>query len=242
MVAGGYLEVSFSLLPLLSDIAAVRRAVRRTSGRMNELINRSGGRQSKHFVFRWQEFPSFREDHAPHGFWSQNTWDQVLQRCHASRSVETLPTLFHAQVEYNYNYTRLQAAHAQLLAHLDALGVNLNPAIIWNAIPFSFVVDWVLNIGSYLDSMKMENMKPEINIHRFLWSVKRERTITVTKGVSTPSPYANDGGPRTQLPIVRQTAYRRTVEGLPAVDWIESSGLSPKEISLGAALVIAQKR
>jgi hypothetical protein len=39
---------------------------------------------------------------------------------------------------------------------LDLFGANLNPAIVWNAIPFSFVVDWFLKVGDYFDKMEVQ--------------------------------------------------------------------------------------
>ncbi len=146
--------------------------------------------------------------------------------------------MFHAQIEYNYNYTQYQVEHARLLGYLDALGVNLNPSIIWNALPWTFVVDWVLSIGQYLDDFKVENMRPQINIRRYLWSVSRGRVITVHRAVRLK---LTDEQFWIPLPTVRQTAYRRQVSGVSSSS-ILSSGLTLKEVSLGAALVIVRKR
>jgi hypothetical protein len=86
-------------------------------------------------------------------------------------------------------------------------------------------------------------MKPTINIRRFLWSVKRHRRIFVSKelgyDLSGPlAPYRNLESP---LPVVDESAYRRFV-GMPSSSSIISSGLSSSEFSLGAALVITQRR
>jgi hypothetical protein len=35
---------------------------------------------------------------------------------------------------------------------LDNLGLNLNLGFIWDHMPYSFVVDWMLDVGSYLES------------------------------------------------------------------------------------------
>jgi hypothetical protein len=127
-----------------------------------------------------------------------------------------------------------------LLSHLDYLGINLNPAIIWNAIPWSFVVDWVAGVGPYLDQLRVENMAPQINIRRALWSVSRKRVITVSKGTRVSNPTYHTLLTRNRLPAVTQTAYRRQLF-MPSISSIQSSGLTPKEFSLGAALVIAQR-
>jgi hypothetical protein len=145
--------------------------------------------------------------------------------------------VFHVQVQYNYSYTGYQVEHARLLGQLDSLGINLNPAIIWNAIPWTFVVDWVLGVGPYLDSLKSENMKPLINIRQALWSITRKRRIVVTISQHNAGEVIWTG----QMPAVEQSAYRRSLN-LPSMSSIESSGLTAKEVSLGAALVIVQSR
>jgi hypothetical protein len=235
--AGSYLNTQFNLLPLLSDIASLYKAMSRTERRINDFVTRSGRPQNKHFVYKWVEYEDSTDDERRVGcvmFPSLNRTG-----CFASRQVYYEPTEFHAQIQYNYNYTGYQVEHAQLLGHLDALGINLNPAIIWNAIPWSFAVDWLVGIGPYLDSLKTENMRPVINVRRYLWSIKRRRRIVVSKGT-----YIFGSGQlisTSQMPVVTQTAYRRST-ALPSHSSIELSGLTPKEFSLGAALVIARRR
>ncbi len=48
-------------------------------------------------------------------------------------------------------------------------------------------------------------------------------------------------GHKVPLPVVTETAYRRQV-GLPGYSSLTSSGLSPKELSLGIALVFARRK
>lgn len=236
MAAGGYLQASFNILPLISDIRAVIRVLSRTSGRINDLITRSGRTQNKHWMFKWDEY-IYQNEVSGSGAWLIS--NSPTQLCNAIRRVYSEPTVFHVQIQYNYNYTEYQVVHAQLLAMLDALGIQLNPAIIWNAIPWSFVIDWVAGVSRYLSTLKVENMRPKINICRCLWSVERKRTITIEKGISScsvPRPFS-----RNLLPATYETAYRRQVF-MPSSSSIELSGLSPTELSLGAALVVARRR
>lgn len=242
--ADGYLQAKFNVLPLLSDIAGIQTGLSTFMKRINDFVTRSGRVQSKHFAWRWYEYPDSLETTDPF-FLDSNTgfYPGSEGSCRYSRQVIYQPTVFHAQIEYNYNYTQYQILHAGLLALLDAWGVNLNPQIIWMAIPWSFVVDWVFGVSRWLGQFKVQNMKPTINIRRFLWSVKRHRRIFVSKelgyDLSGPlAPYRNLESP---LPVVDESAYRRFV-GMPSSSSITSSGLSSSEFSLGAALVITQRR
>lgn len=44
-------------------------------------------------------------------------------------------------------------------ALLDSMGFELNPRIIWDAIPFSFVVDWFFGVGSFLDRFRVDTLE-----------------------------------------------------------------------------------
>jgi hypothetical protein len=85
----------------------------------------------------------------------------------------------------------------------------------------------------------VHNLEPVVNIHQYCWSIRRSRLVAgyikVDNGLYLPS----DAGERS-MPSVRETSYRRVV-GWPHISWITSSGLSPTEVSLGAALAFARK-
>jgi hypothetical protein len=248
----GYLQAKFNILPLLSDISGIRTALLRTERRINDLVTRSGRVQRRHFAFNWYEHtdttttnqatqsnPAFFSAFFAPLSSSSGPFGVTVK---LTRYVSYIPSVFHAEIEYNYNYTQYQLVHAQALGLLDALGVNLNPAIIWNAIPWSFVIDWVVNVSSFLNKWRESNMAPTINIRRYLWSVKRERTILVTKQVLDPSgTYPIAKRSIIPLPVVHQTAYRRGV-GLPTSGSVVLSGLNLNEFSLGAALVLSRRR
>lgn len=42
---------------------------------------------------------------------------------------------------------------------LDSLGFELNPSIIWNALPFTFVIDWFFGVGSWLDRFRIDALE-----------------------------------------------------------------------------------
>lgn len=52
----------------------------------------------------------------------------------------------------------------QLRAILSATGFELNPKIVWDAIPLSFVVDWFVNVGDWLGTFKTSALELPISI------------------------------------------------------------------------------
>jgi len=245
VTAGSYLQLKFNISPFLSDICAVWNALSQVEAKMNDLVTRSRKSQFRHFVYNWNEYSDVSDGSDgmvvyPPYFSGGNS--QIIAN-QLRRDVKYTPSVFHAQIRYNFNYSKYQIEHARLLTLLDMLGINPNPQIIWNAIPWSFVVDWVLNVGSYLkDHFGRLNMEPKINIQNYLWSIRRQRRINCTVHQYPTGPNIGDRDETDDsLPQTVETSYRRAV-GLPERSLIESSGLSSQEFTLGAALVLSRRR
>lgn len=238
--ASNFLAWKFAVAPLISDIAAVRAALAGYKARINEQVSRTGGRQTRHFTVRFDEFVNTEEDKET-GFIQPWLGLNGVVVYHCRRKVLYEQSVFHAQVQYNYNYTDYQRRHASTLALLDSLGVNFNPRIIWDALPFSFVVDWVLKVGDALETFKSSNMEPQINIHQYLWSIKRQRKIECTVGISTtvstevPAPDTSE----VSLPLVEEEVYGRFTDYPVSESQVLASGLSSGELVLGASLITA---
>jgi hypothetical protein len=245
--ADSYLQLKFNLQPLLSDIEGVFSSIHKLERRINDIVAREGSVQTRHFAFAWNEFPDVPTDSrvvntaAVSDFWSQNGVHYNYSTT-AERQVFNSSSWFHVEMKFNYNFTSYQREHARILGLLDSLGVNLNPQIIWNAIPWSFVVDWVIGVGQWLGQFQRLNLEPQINIIDFLWTVKRHRAIHMHTKVGNAWPGIGFSEPVKKLVCVtNETSYRRSV-GLPPAGSILLSGLSSTEFSLGAALILSQRR
>lgn len=244
----GYLQLKFNVLPLLSDILGIHAALSRTAKRVNDLVARSGRVRVSHYTHHFNEYADSDSRDGLYYPWSPQggpsgypaSRGYLVHRLGFRRIVVHEPTIFHAQLKYNYNYTQYQTENAQLLGYLDAFGVNLNPSIIWNALPWSFVVDWVIGVSRFLDRLSKSNLEPMINIIEYMWSVKRLRRIyfhSEVVGLGDKSA----GAAIWSHPVSIESSYRRESDTVD-VGSIQTSGLNSTEFSLGAALVLSRRR
>lgn len=247
--ADGYLQAEFNILPLLSDITGIGKALDRSLRISNRLVNDEGKRRVKHYV---QHVNSTVLANSPstslngaivdtsHTYYGPDSGPLVYSGMDVSITKDSYSilerSLFHAQIEFNYSFSAYQREHARMLTLLDLMGVNFSPSIFWNAIPWSFVVDWVVNVSSWLDTHgKVLNMEPQTNITQYMWSWQIwRRRRSLIRQFST-SPNGCDAMVHTYLPNVYERAYRRDV-GIPAHNSIITSGVSIKELTLGVAL------
>jgi hypothetical protein len=146
--------------------------------------------------------------------------------------------VFNATIRYSYTLSNWERNNALLGGFLDAVGANLNPAIIWNAIPWTFVLDWVLGVSNFLEQATVHWLEPVCTIDDYCCSVKIDRTIECYQTFNHGSSY------HPQQPVIvsriHESAYRRFL-GIPDyASSIQSSGLSLTEFSLSAALIASR--
>jgi hypothetical protein len=231
-VADSYLQASFNLLPLLNDIAALRGSLVNLRRELEALRQRAFVPQRRHFRRSLASIYPDEPNNVLAGtfpsFW-------VNTSPSASRSTRYNERMFTATIEYWYKLPALSDCDFAVRALLDRLGVNLNPQIIWNALPWSFVVDWIFGVSRWLGQFQTRLLEPVVHINGFCCSVKVQRVVTTSMSIGT---YA---GPVSSF---TEEAYERKV----GLQWdevtssISSSGLSLKEFSLSAALLLSRGR
>lgn len=74
---------------------------------------------------------------------------------------------------------------------LDTLGFELNPKIIWDALPFTFVIDWFFGVGAWLQHFKIDTL--ELPIRCLDASVSYKEVLKVESRLSLdPNGYPTD--------------------------------------------------
>jgi len=234
--ADAYLQTQFNVLPLISDIAGIYTAICSVQKDLRKLLGNAGKLCEAHWRHSFNISSAGSNHHMGQLVYDEESFScgPITSDCYTDYS--DINCEYHASIQYNYTLTEHQVAHAQLLGMMDELGVNLNPVIIWNAIPWSFVIDWVIGVNRWLDQFKRRNMEPVVNILKWCDSILYNRTF---QGRKSCMGYMAVGNRSTSMPVVRETAYRRFTDW-PSYNSFITSGLSPKEMSLGAALLITR--
>jgi len=247
--ADAFLQKEFNIMPLLQDICDIVNVMYNTRKKIENLLRRENTTLTRHYtaelstqdgnvdVWTPTAKPMIASPYNTYMVWTVS--DRVIGSSAMKRTVKWGKCQLHAEIQYSYRFNALQRELANVLGFLDALGVNLNPAIIWNAIPWSFVVDWVFGVSRWLNTLQIANMKPVTHIHQFLYSVSYSRTIDIYQRVGIGSPAGMNEGAQVH---VTEDAYRRVVgfDGIPNA--LRITGISPKEFILGSALAVTRKR
>lgn len=136
--AAQHLSANFGYLPLIDDIFNILINVENYNDKIREFKKFSGATQTGHYkevVAAVTHPPSFVSGEF---YWKVDQQDSISDVEYAM----TLKYKYFLQIEeINTPWTAIQFA-----------GFRANPRVIWDAIPFSFMIDWVLRMGKYLES------------------------------------------------------------------------------------------
>jgi hypothetical protein len=217
------LQTKFNVLPMLRDIAAVDHTIEAVKGQLKQLTAEARRPLTKHFG---ATLSSFNDTHEVVLGTSGASYPSSLT---FERIVKYDVRRFQATLEFHYELVDTDAVDLYRHGLADYLGLQLSPQVIWNAIPFSFVVDWVLGIGPWLSQFTPTRLGIVTHIERAGWSVKVERNATLS--------IAQYG----QVGQYHEKSYYRTPAGVSLVSSIRSSGINSSEFILGSSLIITMK-
>lgn len=246
-----YLEYSFGWLPLYKDVVALYKSISGFEATFREMVRRELQPQQRYWgttipgTASGPSVPFARTNAGPQGGWYSpaNNLVRVYVDQEASSGIR-----YYATMRYRYKLpAELFAVGGKLKAYKDLLGINGNPAHLWNAIPFSFIIDWFINVNKYLERLKVDNIQIQTEILDFCHSARFEKVVSYSIGSETIIRDGSNGAVlRTPLAtkkydICKKISYKR-LTGIPDFRTaILQSGLSLREFTLGGALLGARK-
>lgn len=131
-LANQWLEYRYGMLPLMSDCESIINAVYDCVDRSRNQLERRKGRNITPVDSVITNL----------GWWSLGT--------PATAEIEWLRT---SKVTEEYTATQFFTRHGKLSNHRYGGGINSLPNFLWELVPYSFVVDWFIGIGDWLQAI-----------------------------------------------------------------------------------------
>jgi hypothetical protein len=154
--AGGeYLNVAFGWLPLVSDIQATAKAVMDTETIVKQLLRDSGKNVRRHFTISEDKTLDHQElDPLVYPWPGLSTYHWSTGSVRPVAHIKTERSVwFDGCFTYHLDpdaFTGLEGAARQ--ARL-IYGVKLTPDVVWNLLPWSWLIDWVVNVGPVMKNL-----------------------------------------------------------------------------------------
>lgn len=166
------LVYQFAIRPTIQDARKLALVIENWRKRVAELIRQAEKRQIRHYKRPVDNLFSLPQTALSSAF----SFDR--ETAYIARLAEwvTRPE-YHANMLFTYDASRLKGLFGQLDGLIHAFGVNRIASVVWEAVPFSFVVDWFVNVGDMIasveDNLEGDSLLPCL-IHDFSHSLKYE--------------------------------------------------------------------
>jgi hypothetical protein len=229
VASDSFLQWKFNIAPLISDIAGFHRGLQRLDSDVARLIRNENKYITAHKSFDLSRF-------YPNTFWVESyRIDQRKANVSDTYQLDYSLAEGHVTLDYCYGLKGLTPHQIRARALMDELGINSNPAILWNAYKWTFAVDWLINVGKFLDQFKVSALDPSVVIYRACASVNIKRS----NKVYTNWRCDDIGGGSGLLGYTEEDVYVRS-NITPTVLDLTTSGLNLNEFSLATALATSK--
>jgi hypothetical protein len=224
-IASGYLNLEFGWKPLIKDIKTLALTCSRVEDRLAWL--------RKHYG-EWVDLGFYRKNIQEIGSvqWAVSSayswaWDYKI----VDYSSE-----FRARGYLLQRLRDLDSTLTLVRAFMSALGLNNPLKVVWNALPYSFVIDWFGKVSTHLDRLgKVQDVSSQWQVERTCMSYTQTCKFEVRSvNLSWDGSVVN---PTQLLGTVNLRRYIR-VPGLPvSLDIFSLNNLNPKQLALTMALL-----
>lgn len=232
-LSSGVLIYNYGIKPLFQDIAALSRVYSHSSRQLERLVAGQKTVHKSNFRRKLNVSDSSIKDGVAWAGGGQGEY-------RATRDYVSTTAMYHAMMQYSYHIPHLSPGVLKTFAFLDAIGVNANPEIIWDGIPYSFVVDWVFGVSDFLKAYGSRNIDPTVTIHGAVHSMKRVWSIAQDIHLRADRTPLYE---RVPVKWQRQSTYiREPFEARTLTPIIESKKMTNLKVVLGSALIGAQIR
>lgn len=208
-ISDDFLSVMFGWLPMLRDVQTIFEKLMNARDDVSNFLDNAGKRMTLHTqkalhpeTFQepgWFEEENFLSLSSEGGFsnpwaFARDFFTEITFSTVTTRKLEGLT--HHATMEFEYRIDSEVGPFLQrLFAELDYWGINLSVSDVWAVIPFSFIIDWVLNVSQMLQRFDKTNLPVDVVIYDYCRSLKykldEQVRIKDLVSVDSISPYYN---------------------------------------------------
>jgi len=229
--SNNFLAFEFGVLPFVSDIKAILSLSDSVHKRLEHLLATQG--KSTNLSFQRDgkfdsPFSFYRDFADPNANYSINSSPNFNGVEFKRR---TASAKFHIGAKLFQDLRDLRDSMAVLKALSAAGGFNSPARVIWNAIPYSFIVDWFFHVGKLLDSLSIQPFGGEYTVSDINYSIKLEAAFDVY--------FRMANGQIPSKPYLGRADYKSYIRrlGFPVSSLFITDGiLSPMQLALSAAM------
>jgi hypothetical protein len=229
--AEAHLGWSFGIQPFIGDVKSLFDSLMNYRQRIDEFIEKAEKVQRRHYRYKFDDDndQTLLYNGTQTKYYRHDDWG----------------TVFHATLIYKYEIPKeLYTIRGKLNAIRDMVGLRANLGVIWEAIPFSFVVDWFLPIQEFLDGLSEPLIKPKMHVIDYCYSYKSYTKSYITRHFHKKCAGDHDFSDFRKTCDAEQKVYvrRKAIPETGTYFLPDSSNFGLRQLALSSSLLILSKR
>lgn len=255
------LNASFGIVPFVKDLFQIHDDLVQLATRLEALKKYANKPQQRHYKRVIPESPGMFASRDWKTFQNAITWPSGLQSDELDnggvrRNITVnhrcrwlVRPVYHATARYIYTLPEMDSTLEKVYAHLDTLGVRLDPSIVWNAIPFSFVVDWVVDVSGFLGSFARDNYPIKFQLldfcHSYKWHKEAELSCSYQSDPTLSTTLIPEGyplKPGERSIYTGQRSYYSRVRHRPDIHTAQLKAPKLRHLALSGSLMLGRTR
>lgn len=239
--AGEYLNYQFGILPLLNDVKDFHKALTKNREILDQ-FNRDNGR----LVRRSYSFPESRETLAPVSHDRPFGWPTLITNAYSTLGtpgtpVKTTEIVKNRWFDGAFIYhlpegdTPLGRMYKWLLEAEKLFGVAPDPEDLWNLTPWSWAIDWAVNVGDLISNLTDRAQYGLVMPYGYIME-----TTSVTYTYTTSGVLLKNGA--SAAPMVIKDVTKKRVAASPYGFGLTWDGFNTYQLSILAALGLTRRR
>jgi hypothetical protein len=179
------LGTSFGVEPLIRDIKAFATVLQTVTARLAALKGTNGSVRRVHHTESFDTIPTFSNPGDPTGRVYHNISLGFGSVPHFKSRIDVSYRLVYCRAKCRASallearLENLDSWYSTFTGLLATLGLN-NPAkVIWNAIPFSFVVDWLYNVSGALGALAIRPLRGTWRVYNTCYTVTSYAVVEI---------------------------------------------------------------
>jgi hypothetical protein len=232
--SSNFLLYNFGIAPFVDDVKKMMNLADQVNKRLTYLMATLGKEQRVRFT---RPIPEESWNGAAVIPYSMPDFNTVFGEFHIEFRRKNYTGTFRVSADFLQNLEGLDSQLGTMKAFAAAAGFNNPAAIVWEAIPFSFVVDWLFSFQKSLDYLAIQPFGGEWRITNVYHSLIEEWQYEVYQVGPTRSMAPFPDNVKEFLGSMTVQRYMR-LSGLPVSSVLLCDGsLSPKQQMLSLALL-----
>jgi hypothetical protein len=243
-LGGEYLNVEFGWKPFVSDIRKMLEAVRH-SARIISQYERDAGK----VVRRRFSFPTRTENsestlmgtgQPPYLFFSEHEAYECFEPGYSAviHKLQHLEERYWFSGAFTYNVASSDSAWGHLVKYEQLsnrlLGNRITPAVLWELTPWSWLADWVADIGSIITNATL--LSQDGLVMRYGYLMRQTTAIDTYTPVHAPFKIGMFGHATAQLSVVQKERARATPFGFG----LDTESFTARQWAILAALGLSR--